>query len=113
MKIDFSTVLKDPDDMEKNATDQNGKIVTLGTIARYALNNEARDETRNGEERYEAGKLADRIRLATKPLDIKADQITLLKRRIGKVCPASMVYQSWDLLDPPTAEAEPEVEKAA
>lgn len=113
MKIDFSTVLKDPDDMDKDAMDQHGKLVTLGKIARHALVSETQDDRRDGEAKYRAYKLSDRIRAATKPLDLKADQITLIKQRIGKIQPASVSGQCWDMLDPPPVEDEPEVEKAA
>lgn len=114
MKIDFSTILQDPDKPDEQAKDQKGVFVTLGVVARSALNSELQDERRDGEAKYTAYKLADRIRTATKPLDLKADQITLIKQRIGKAYPAGVSGQCWDMLDPPpVAEPEAEGEKAA
>ncbi len=106
MKIDFSTILKDPDNLSDQAKDQKGVLVTLGVIARTALNSELQDERRSGEDKYAAYKLADKIRTSTKPLDLKADQVTLIKQRIGKAYPAAISGQCWDLLDPPAAEDE-------
>jgi len=111
MKIDFSTVLRDPDDFSKEAKDSNGVLVTLGVIARSALNADLQDERRSGEDKYAAYKLADRIRNASSAIDVKVDQVTLIKQRIGKAYPPAIMGQCWDLLEPPAAE--PEGEKAA
>ena len=104
MKIDFSTVLQDPDNPSEQAKDSKGVLITLGVIARSALNSELQDERRNGEDKYASYKLADKIRTSTKPLDLKADQIVLIKQRIGKAYPAGVSGQCWDLLELPFVE---------
>lgn len=104
MKIDFSIILQDPDNYDEQAKDQKGSFVTLGTIARTALNVELKDESRSGEDKYAAYKLANKIRTAKGLVDLKVDQVTLIKKRIGKAYPAAISGQCWDLLDPPSAE---------
>lgn len=104
MKIDFSTVLRDPDDFSKEAKDSKGNLVTLGVIARTALNADLQDERRSGEDKYAAYKLADRIRNATGAIDVKVEQVTLIKQRIGKAYPPAIMGQCWDLLEPPTVD---------
>lgn len=54
-------------------------------------------EMRSGVQKWEAGKLASRL---AGELSLTAEEITLLKERVGLLWSASVVLAAWPLLDP-------------
>jgi hypothetical protein len=113
MRIDFSTRLKDPNAPDQFAKDQAGAEITLGIVARTALNVDLQDERRSGEDKYRAYKLADEIRCSTSPLELKTEQIALIKERIGKAYAAPIMGQCWDLIEAAGQEKTPATADAA
>lgn len=91
--IDFGTIITDL----KGEPMKDGDItITLGYIATSALTNIPTGENPSGKEKF------DRFLLATKcdgQVELKAEEIALIKDMIGKLCPPLIVGRSWQLLD--------------
>ena len=111
MKIDFNTVLKDLNDVEISQPIINdeskvvGKeILTLGLISRSALLNLSQDDaTLSGIKKQERYFLARKINKSEKekePVNLVSEDITLLKKLIGKQYTPMIVGCTWDILDP-------------
>ena len=77
------------------------KPLTLKSVAIEVLKAQFKDEQNlSGELRMERGMLAKEIFTATGPMALKAEQVALLKRLIGKSCTPLVVMQAWSLIDP-------------
>lgn len=84
---------------------QDGKVLTLGRICVMALDAALPgDESKKENDRFVRGLLAHQIAEAEKAktsLEPPAEEITLLKERVGKFFTAgSLVRSTWLMLDP-------------
>lgn len=107
MQIDFSkqlfaldgvTVLKEP----TLTGDNSGAPLTLRSVATNSLL--MREEKTTGEEYYKRYKLAGRIQESKGPIDLKAEEITLIKSLIPVGYNPIVIGRAYDLLDPPTTQ---------
>lgn len=109
MKIDFSQAITSLDGTPAKADPASDEVVTLGAVSINALLSPLSDPRTNQPESLAAtekvryAKLAQDIFSATAPLDLKAEDIALLKERIGRGFAPLTVARAWDLLDPATA----------
>jgi hypothetical protein len=77
------------------------KPLTLKSVAIEALKAQFKDEQNlSGELKLERGLLAEEIYISKEPITLKAEQVALLKRLIGKGCSPHIVMRTWSLLDP-------------
>ena len=100
MKVDFSTKLKDfgGKPIPKSPTDQ--EAITLGEIAvNSLLSMTDADQKMPALEKFKLGKLAERI-YGKKEVDLKSEDITLLKKRIGAIYATIVVFRAFEILDP-------------
>ena len=108
MQIDFSQVITGYDGkplLESKAQGQPPEPVTLRDVAIAALNRHEAHEQINEVETLKRFALSLRI-IDSKGdgPDLKAEEIALLKQRIGKIMPNPVVVgRSFHLLDPPPA----------
>lgn len=105
MKIDFTVVLKDQDNkpLKDVLTMQaNGNVdteLTLGRAAVHALMYQGQDEPNlGGEEKFSRGLLAFKIR-DDSDCELKAEDIALIKKLIGKLFSPIVVYRAYPILD--------------
>lgn len=105
MKINFNTVMTDPEGKaitDTIAAQTNGGIakdLTLGSAAIYALNSSFQDEKDlDGNEKFNRGRLAYDI-YKTPELDVKPEDIVIVKKVIGKLYTPLVVYQAFNILD--------------
>lgn len=120
--MDFTTILKDLDDepfTDQMAMQNNGYYVllakfqadpknnqeptkislTLSAACRHALCSNFPDETQlSGEDRFERGLLAYKIKQGD--CDLSPENITLIKKLLGKLYGPEIILASWQLLDP-------------
>lgn len=98
-----------PDSVKEDA-----KNFTLKTACVNALYAQFEDEKGlSGEEKIKRYNLAEKIYAAKdkEEVDLKAEEITLLKNLIGKAYGALIVGRTYELLDPVEEKDEPEVRK--
>lgn len=103
MKINLKQVLLD--NRRKPLKDAGGEDLTLELIAYSALSNLAASEFSLGrDERLKRGRLAQKIVAAEDgKIDLKAEEITLLKQCIGNSYGPWVVAQTEDMLEPDDA----------
>jgi hypothetical protein len=97
--IDFSRTITDFDGNDLRDGD---KPLTLATVSVRALVSSYEDEARNlnlGEEKFKRAELASRIYAATEPVKVKSEEITMLKKLIGKAWSPVIIFRSWPMLD--------------
>lgn len=99
MKIDFAQAINNLDDKQIDT-------MTLKSISVVALSETFRDErnpsipeTVPAEEKFSRGELAMRIHAATEPLELKSQDVTLLKKVIARGYGPIVVYRAWPMLD--------------
>jgi hypothetical protein len=102
MKIDFGLPITD---LDGKPVEDDGKPVTLGAISIAALLNgldddSGRPERLNAEAKVRQAVLASAIYTASDPINIKVDDVSLLKERIGRLCGPLVVMRAWTILDP-------------
>jgi hypothetical protein len=104
MAIDFDQPLKSPDgQVMKN---DKGQSATLGQICESALVSQYKDEvnpqtgveTITPEEKYRRWKLAGKVH--GKHVDLSPEDLTLLKKLVGKAYGPAIVGPAWQALDP-------------
>lgn len=78
---------------------------TLRRAITNALNGQYEDEKIDGAEKSKRGLLAFDIHSAKQPVDLSAEEITLIKTLAGKAYGPLMVAQVWRLIDPPAEKA--------
>ena len=103
MKINLKEILKDGRDA--NMVDPtSGETLTLETISYIALSSMTQQEVNLGrDERLKRGRLAQRIVSAENgEIDLKSEEITLIKQCIGNSFGPWVVAQTEDMLDPQT-----------
>ncbi len=97
--IDFTVALSDLDGVAISDGGDAKAPFTLGAAAVRALVISYEDERNlSPEEKFKRGELATRIYGATS-LSLKAEDVTLLKRLIGKAYGPLIVFRAWPLLD--------------
>jgi len=100
MAIDFTMPLTQLDG--KPFTDESGKAIelTLGSASENALLKVYQDEPNlAGEEKVKRYLLAVKIHDKTN-VDLNSDEISILKKLIGKSYSAAVVGEAWTALDP-------------
>jgi hypothetical protein len=109
MKIDFSQVLKEHTGGGMKQT--GGKEFTLGHACVTALDALTEESGKiGGEEKHRRGALADKIYRTKEPISLSVEDVALIKGIIGKIFGPHVVYEAWNLLDPP-GKSEEEVPK--
>jgi hypothetical protein len=104
MTIDFTTVLKDQDgkpllDLMTMQNNGNTEVaLTLGRACAHALNVQGQNEELSGEEKYQRGALAFKVRDADK-CELKAEDIVLLKKQLAKLYTPIVIYRAYPFLD--------------
>jgi hypothetical protein len=89
-----------------------GEPMTLRDVCCLALDSGIQGESLGYKEKQKLNKMADRIWGALEPIDMKAEDITTLKERIGKIYIGNRIPAlACDLLDP-DPEPDPAPEKA-
>lgn len=97
-EINFGSILQDADG---EPIKEGEKPLTLGRAALMALTlTLPEDSAMTGEEKFKLGALASRV-YTDKPVDLSAEEIATLKKRIGKAFNALVVFRAWPMLDPP------------
>ena len=103
MKINLEQVFKNR--KGGNMTEE-GALVTLGSVAYTGLVAQYPDEQNlSRDEKMKRGRLAQRLCAAEGEIDLKAEEITLLKTCIGKGYGPWIVVQSEDMLESPQLRA--------
>lgn len=98
MKINFDAPIIDL--AEKPMNDEKGDPVTLATVTVQALLATLRgDEAMAGTAKAECGHLGMRL-FPGGEQDLKAEQVTMIKERIGRAFTPLIVARAWALLDP-------------
>jgi hypothetical protein len=104
--IDFTTALNDLDGAAISDGTETKAAFTLGSAAVRALVIPYEDERNlSPEEKFKRGELASRIHsagvgaAATGRISLKSEEITLLKKLIGKAYSPLIVFRAWPLLD--------------
>lgn len=112
MKIDFNQPMKALNGEDRK--DRTGDIFRLRDACVVALDSLEQNamgqvtEHIDGKEKYRRGELATRIYGAKEPIRLTAEEITLVKERVAKIQPSSvLVYEAWNLLDPKDAIPDP------
>ena len=111
MEINFNEILKDLDDenLSQPIIDDAGKEsgreeITLGILSRSALLNlSQKDQNLEGIKKQERYLLALKIRKSEKDglaVNLKSEEITLVKILIGEMYPPIFVGSAWPILDP-------------
>lgn len=84
----------------QNIQKEKMKDLTLRLIAvRALLTMEPNDKTKP-EEKYDRGKLAEKIMESKSAVDLSSEEITKLKDLIGKGFASQIVFHAFDMLDP-------------
>lgn len=100
MEINFSELILNLDG--ETIPDEKGESTTLGKLAVGALltvlPEHGQPEQISPVDKCRYGKLAQDI-YASQTVDLKVEDIALLKDRIGKAYPPLAVMRAWDLLD--------------
>jgi hypothetical protein len=106
--IDFSKSLMDYEGRPLSADVNSEEHLTLGAASIRALVVNYDDERNlSPQDKFKRGELAHRIHNAT-TLELKSDEITLIKNLIGKAYGPLVIFRAWPLLD---AAETPKVEK--
>lgn len=109
MKIDFNSPLTGLDGKPLRVPGEDGApgdVMTLGLMAINVLLSPLIDErTGNAEttapiEKVRFAKLAQDIFTAKAPIDLPAEDVALLKERIGRAGAPLAVARAWEILDP-------------
>ena len=99
MKIDFTQVLKTLDGTEMKVPGD--KVFTLAMATTEALLASYEDEkSLSGEEKASRYTLALAIHASVEPLDLKVEDVALIKKLVAKGYGPLIVGQAWMLLDP-------------
>lgn len=97
MKIDFS---KEILDLENNAVkSEAGEVVTLKSVSTTALLNPRAGVEPNADAAVKKFSLAMTIHGAKGPVDLKAEEVVLLKASIGAIYAPLVVGRAFELLD--------------
>ncbi len=77
-----------------------GDPITLKFLCTNALEKVYNSENSlSGQEKYERGVLAKRIYAADNSIDLKSEEITLLKKLIGMAYSSLVIEQAWNMLE--------------
>ena len=99
MKIDFSTVLVDIEGKALDSSPEDKTPATVSKVAIEALLATFSDETIEGAEKLKRWELASKIKNAVSLVDITVEEITLVKKLIGKAFGPTVVGQVYQLLE--------------
>lgn len=96
MEINLNQVLKNLDDEEVKVNDE---ILTLRRTCVNALLTQTEDDKRlTGEDKFKLAELARAIH-GSETIDLKSEDIVLLKKRIGKIYLPLMILQAYEMLE--------------
>ena len=116
MPIDFAQTLTALNgatitDRQPDGVDDKGRPkvkdvpMTLGIVAVMGLVNEREGEDLTGMQKFENYALAQRIYGATGALDLSAEQVVVVKERIGQMFSPAVIGSAWPMLDPTLGES--------
>lgn len=101
MKIDFTTVIVDLD-KKPIKMDKTNEDMTMRSVCVLSLiSGDSRDV--DAKEKFDRARLAEKIN-DNDELDLRVEDITLLKDLIGKMWVPLVIMRTWDILDPPAKE---------
>ena len=95
MKIKINQKLKDSDD--KDIIIGNRPAMTLRDVIVSSILNPAEKETQ--EQKYEKYSLFKKLKDAKDEVELKIEDIALIKKAIGEIQPPLVLGQCWDLLE--------------
>ena len=102
MKVDFAQPIRD---LGGQPLSEGGNTLTLGTVCinslLVTLMTGHGPEQLDGTAKVTHATLAQTIHTAEAAVDLKAEDIALLKDRVGRACIPIVVMRAWALLDPP------------
>jgi hypothetical protein len=99
MKIDFEQKILQLSGEEMRT--EKGEAFTLRNACVVSLDAMTEEMKRlSADEKYIRGQLAARIYRTKEPINLKAEEISILKDVIGKIYGPHIVHEAWDLLDP-------------
>ena len=101
--VDFNGVFKTL--KGEDVKDEKGVVLTLGELScNLLVGMQEDDKNLSGLAKVKRYKLAQRISGAKKPVELEAEEITLLKDLFGKNASPLIVGQAYEWLDPPVKE---------
>lgn len=95
MKIDFNQFILN---LKDEPIKDGGEDLTLGTVCTAALLNADFRES-DAKEKFSRGSLALKISDTEGPINLKAEEITLLKELVGKVWNPLIIARAFPMLD--------------
>lgn len=79
---------------------EEGKPVTVGLVIFRSLLGAYQDEQNlSGEEKFTRGELAMRVKAAEDVMNLKAEDVVLVKKLVAKMFTTFVVWQMWKILD--------------
>jgi len=103
MQADFSRTLKglDGKDLALKGEDGTETVLTVGAACINALMAAPPDDRSTGEEKLKRYRLGMKILNGAGAVNVTAEEVTMLKGRVGEVHSPLVVGQVYDALDPP------------
>lgn len=104
MNINFTQVIKDQDDqplqdfITMQANGNKEVILTLGRATSHALMAQDQAEQISGEDKFNRGMLAFKVRDSA-DCELKVEDIALIKKQIAKLYSPIVVYRTYPMLD--------------
>lgn len=96
MTINWMQEITDFEDKPINVEDN--VQLTLGRAAIIALTVQTQaDQEMSGEDRFKLGRIASKI---ADNKDLAVDELATVKERIGKFYVPTVVYKTWNMIDP-------------
>lgn len=92
MKIDFGKRFREMDGKEAEKTLKDIVCPLLAGLIEQ-------ERALSAEERFKRGALAYRIYNAEGEVELKTDEITMIKKVVGMGCPPFLVWQAWNMLE--------------
>lgn len=99
MKIDFSQTFKDLKGEVLKDKDAADALVNLKDICHLSLLAPQASEKADGSKKVKMYQLAQKLNVDGE-IDLKAEEVVLLKEVIGKVCTTIIVGQAYEMLEP-------------
>ena len=101
MKIEFAQVLlsMDGEAMQEQREGKPGRDLTLGRACINALLTDIPNERQTGTQKFDRFKLAMRLGNEEDPIEITAEDITMIKAQVGKVYFTYTVGLVWSVLE--------------
>jgi len=110
VSIDFQTALTELNGEPMMVSERMGdaavkpyllRDVAISVLVNQLVDQMGKPEQLSAEEKVRHAVLAQAIYQAASPIELKIEDVALLKKRIGRGAPPIVVMRAWDILDPP------------